>query len=189
MEDAAQNTEGQIQNTGEEQGGQSGQQGAGQETERTFTQADIDKAIADRLKSANKKHAEELAKFADYEELQAKAAKLDELEAANKSEAEKAAEALSAAMKRAEEAEARAAKLEADRTHSELVAKVADEEGVPRNLISGADEDELRTSAQALKDFMESQKPKVPQTNAGGATPAPDDEDKLSEREERAFKY
>lgn len=159
------------------------------EPPRTFTQADMEAAIGERLRNERKKHAEELAKFADYEDFKAKAAKLDELEAAQKSELEKANDAAKAAIERAEAAEAKAAKLEADAVHAALVAKVADEEGVPRNLISGADEDELRASAQALKDFMESQKPKVPQTNAGGATPAPDDENKLSEREERAFKY
>lgn len=157
------------------------------EPERTFTQADIDAAIAERLKSVNKKHAEELSKFADYEDFKKKAAKLDEIEAANKSELEKATEAAQAAVKRAEEAEAKAARLEAETAHAALVARIASEEEVPANLIHGADEDELRASAQAFKAYVDEHKPKVPETKAGGATPAPDDETKLSERELRAF--
>lgn len=157
-------------------------------SERTFTQADIDAAINARLKDERKKHAEELAKFANYEDLQAKAAKYDELEAAKKSEVERANEAAQAATKRAEAAEAKAARLEADKAHAELVSKVAGEEDVPANLLSGEDEDDLRASAQALKAFIEANKPTVPETKAGGATPAPDDENKLSEREEFAFR-
>lgn len=157
------------------------------EPERTFTQADIDAAINARLKDERKKHAEEMAKFADYEDAKAKAAQFDELEAAKKTELEKANEAAQAAIKRAEEAEAKASALEAKAAHDALVAKVASEEEVPAELIHGADEEELRASAQAFKAYVEKQKPKVPETNAGGATPAPDDEKKLSERELRAF--
>ena len=158
------------------------------EPERTFTQADIDAAINARLKDERKKHAEEMSKFSDYEDFKEKAAKFDELEAANKTELEKANEAAQAAIKRAEEAEARAAALETKAAHDALVAKVASEEGVPASLLNGADEDELRASAQAVKAYVEEQKPQVPETKAGGATPAPDDANKLSEREEYAFR-
>ena len=158
------------------------------EPERTFTQADVDAAVNARLKDERKKHANELAKFADYEDFKAKAAKYDELEEAKKSELDKANEAAQAAIKRAEEAEAKAAAFEAKAIHDALVAKVAEEEDVPASLLSGSDEDELRASAQALKAYIEANKPDVPQTNAGGATPAPDDENKLSEREQYAFR-
>ncbi|MBQ3301621.1 MAG: DUF4355 domain-containing protein [Eggerthellaceae bacterium] len=158
------------------------------EPTRTFTQADLDSAINERLKNERKKHAQELAKYSDYEDLKAKAGKYDELEEAKKSELEKANDTAQAAIKRAEEAEAKAAALEAKAAHEALVAKVASEEDVPANLLTGADEDELRASAQALKAYIEASKPGVPQTNAGGATPAPDDEEKLSEREENAFR-
>lgn len=53
------------------------------EPPKTFTQADLDKVIEERL-------ARERAKFKDYEAIKAKAAKLDELEGANASELEKA---------------------------------------------------------------------------------------------------
>lgn len=142
--------------------------------ERTFTQNDMDAAINERLKNERKRHAEELSKFSDYEELKSKAAKLDEIEAANKSEIEKAVEALNAANKRAEDAEAKAAKLEADAAHAALVAKVAKEHDVPADLIAGDDEDALVASAQALKAYVEASKPQVPQDKGGGAIPAPE---------------
>lgn len=53
---------------------------------KTYTQADIDKAIEARL-------ARERAKFKDYDDIKAKAARLDELEQANASDLEKAVKA------------------------------------------------------------------------------------------------
>ena len=58
----------------------------GTPTERTFTQADIDAVVKERL--ARQKRQTESA-YADYEELQAKAAKLAEIEEATKTEADK----------------------------------------------------------------------------------------------------
>jgi hypothetical protein len=52
--------------------------------EKTFTQADVDRLIAERLKRA---------KPADYDDLKAKARQFDELQAANASELEKAVNA------------------------------------------------------------------------------------------------
>ena len=51
-------------------------------TDRTFTQAELDRIVQDRL-------ARERGKFGDYDDLKAKAAKLDELEAANQTELER----------------------------------------------------------------------------------------------------
>jgi hypothetical protein len=64
-------------------------------SDKTFTQADLDRIVQDRLNR-------DRAKFADYDDLKAKATKLDELEQANKTELEKL-------LARAEEAEKRAA--------------------------------------------------------------------------------
>jgi hypothetical protein len=50
---------------------------------KTFTQADVDRIVTDRLNR-------EKGKYADYDELKTKAAKVDELEAASKSELQKA---------------------------------------------------------------------------------------------------
>jgi hypothetical protein len=53
---------------------------------KTYTQADIDKAVEARL-------ARERSKFKDYDDIKAKAARLDELEQANASDLEKAVKA------------------------------------------------------------------------------------------------
>ena len=72
---------------------------------KTFTQAELDRIVADRLKR-------EQSKYADYVDVKAKAEKFDEVEAASKSEAEKLAEKLAAAEKRASDAERNALRLE-----------------------------------------------------------------------------
>lgn len=54
---------------------------------KTFTQEEVDNIVSSRLKR-------EGAKYADYEELKAKASKFDEMEEANKSELQKANEKL-----------------------------------------------------------------------------------------------
>lgn len=64
---------------------------------RTFTQADLDRIVQDRL-------LRERQKFADYEDLKSKAAKFDELESAQKSELEKANERLAALERQAADA-------------------------------------------------------------------------------------
>jgi hypothetical protein len=70
------------------EGGEGGDGGSGGgQAEKTFTQADVDRIVQDRLARAKS------APPADYEDLKAKAAKFDELDAANKSELEKAQEA------------------------------------------------------------------------------------------------
>lgn len=64
--------------------------GAGDEFSAITSQEDLDRIIRDRVKR-------ERAKFGDYAELKAKAARFDEIEAASKSELEKAIEAREAA--------------------------------------------------------------------------------------------
>lgn len=54
--------------------------------DKTFTQADIDRIVADRL-------ARERGKYADYDDLKSKAAEFDKLAEQQKTEAEKAVEA------------------------------------------------------------------------------------------------
>ena len=55
------------------------------EGQKTFTQAELDSIVADRLKR-------ERAKYEGFEELKSKAAKFDELEETRKSELQKATE-------------------------------------------------------------------------------------------------
>jgi hypothetical protein len=92
------------------------------ETERTFTQSEMDAIIGDRLKR-------ERAKYADYEELKGKAQQYDAAQEAAKSDLEKAVEERDAL-------KARLDKLEADKAHADAVAKAASEHGVDAALLA-----------------------------------------------------
>ena len=107
--------------------------------------------------------AAELAKFADYDELKGKAAKLDEAEQASKTELQRAQEAAQAAEKRAQEAEAKVTR-----------AEVAEAKGVPASVLRGTTKEELEAHADevlaALKEAATSAvSPKAPPPSANGA--------------------
>lgn len=108
-------------------------------TERTFTQAEVDAIVGDRLKR-------DRAKYADYDDIKAKAAKFDELEEASKSELQKAIE------------DRDALKTELDAIKSanalrDIRSKVATETGVPINLLTADTEEACRTQAEAILGF------------------------------------
>lgn len=115
--------------------------------EAITSQEDFDKAIQARI-------ARERNKFADYDEVKARADKLAEIEEANKTEAEKVAERLAAAEKRAAELEAKATR-----------AEVAAAKGVPVELLTGSTTEELEASADALIAFRGEQK-QAPKSDA-----------------------
>jgi hypothetical protein len=69
-----------------------------EEGDKKFTQEDLDRVVADRLKR-------ETSKYSDYDELKAKAAKLDEAEASRKSDDQKLLERVEAAERKAAEGE------------------------------------------------------------------------------------
>jgi len=94
---------------------------------KTFTQAELDAIVADRL-------ARERAKYPDYESIKAKAAKYDAAEEAGKSELQKANER-AAALKTELESLKKANQLR------ELRASVAKEKGVPEALLTGETEE------------------------------------------------
>ncbi|KUF05595.1 hypothetical protein [Leucobacter sp. G161] len=121
-------------NTTEETNEQSKE--ASKEFTAITSQEDFDKAIQARI-------ARERAKIpTDYEELQAKAAKLQEIEDAKKSDEQKAAERIAAAEKRASELESQVVR-----------AEVAAAKNVPAELLSGSTKEELEASADALIAF------------------------------------
>ena len=111
----------------------------GAPAEKTFTQSEMDAILGDRLKR-------ERAKYADYNDLKAKAAKFDEAEAASKSELEKAVE-------RAEKAEQALADIKAAAEVAALRAEVAKEKGVDAELLRGTTREELEEHADAIKAF------------------------------------
>ena len=123
-------------------------QGAPAEPERTFTQAEMDAIIGDRLKR-------ERAKYADYDELAQKAKAYDEAEEASKSELQKAVE-------ERDRLQAKLEKLEAERARAEAVAKAAAENGVDAELLSRMSGD-VEENAAFLKTQMAKQSyPSVP---------------------------
>ncbi len=131
-------------------------QSASAESERTFTQAEMDAIIGDRLKR-------ERAKYADYDELKTKATAYDEAAEASKSELQKAVE-------RAEKAEAELSSMKAEKEHADKVAKVAAEQGVDAKLLARMS-GEVEENALFLKAQMESMPKYEPVHDGGEAQP------------------
>ena len=104
-----------------------------------FTQSELDAIIGDRLARVKEK-------YADYELLKGKANKLDEIEEASKTELQKATE-------RAEKAETELSQMKQANEIKAMREKVANETGVPVNLITGSTEDECTEQANAIKAF------------------------------------
>ena len=129
----------------------------GATAEKTFTQAEMDAIIGDRL-------ARERAKYADYAEIKAKAAKFDEAEEANKSELQKAVEERDAL-------KARIDKLEADKAHADAVADAAAKYGVDAALLARMSGD-VEENAAYLKQTM-ANAPKFGHVPDGGETKPP----------------
>ena len=132
------------------------QESNGDSSGRTFTQVELDAAIEKRL-------AREKAKYADYEDLKSKAAKLDELEDASKSELEKITE-------KATKLQARLDSMTKENEIRDIRDKVSNETGVPASLLSGTDEETCKTQAKAILDFKKADM--YPQVkNAGDVKP------------------
>ena len=104
--------------------------------EKTFSQAELDAVVKDRLKR-------EREKYADFDALKAKAEKFDELEAANKSELEKANEEVEKLKKELTE-------IKTAETVREIRESVAKETGIPAHLLTGKTEEECKAQASAI---------------------------------------
>lgn len=108
-------------------------------TEKTFTQDEVNGIVSERLKRVE-------AKYEDYEALKEKAARLDKIEEENKTELERATE----------RAVALQGELDTIKKENELRAireKVANETGVPVNLINGTTEEECAEIAKAISEY------------------------------------
>ena len=108
--------------------------------EKIFTQAEANSFL-------KKEEAKIKAKYSDYAELKEKAAKFDELAEANKTELEKANE--------------RAAKLQAELDGikkaaelREMREKIATENNIPANLLTGATEEECNAQVESIKGLL-----------------------------------
>ena len=112
------------------------------EVEKTFTQAELDQIVQDRLKR-------EREKYGDYNSLKEKAARLDEIEEASKTELQKATE-------RAEKLQAELSAMKHADEIRTIRDKVAQATGVPVGLLSGETEDACTEQANAipLRDYL-----------------------------------
>jgi len=123
------------------------------------TQAELNKVIADRI-------ARERAKYADYGDLKAKAARFDELEQANKSEAERLAEEASTARADAEAARAELLRYRVAASHG-----ITDAEDIDL-FLTGRDEETLTKQAERLAARSEeSTRPRPPRPDANQGRP------------------
>ena len=132
-------------------------QGETAEKERTFTQAEMDAIIGDRLKR-------ERAKYADYDELAAKAKAYDEAAEAGKSELQKAVE-------ERDRLKAEVEKFKADKERAEAVARAASEHKVDAELLSrmsGDVEENAKFLAEQAKNA-----PKYGEVHDGGEANVP----------------
>lgn len=132
-------------------------QETGESQTRTFTQDELNAIVGKRL-------AEEKNKYADYDVLKAKAEKFDEAEEASKSELQKATERANAletelnGLKKAEEVRL-------------MREKVANETGIPSNLLTGSSEEECKAQAEAIKAYATPSG--YPKVKDGGEMPKP----------------
>jgi vacuolar-type H+-ATPase subunit I/STV1 len=117
------------QNTGEQSGGE----------EKTFTQAELDRIINERLQR-------DRAKYADYEALKEKAGKFDQLEENQKSELQKATD-------RAASLQAELDKLKKANEVRVIREKVAAAKKVPVGLLTGDSEEACTQQADAILAF------------------------------------
>jgi hypothetical protein len=92
--------------------------GSGNEP-KTFTQADVDRIVQERLARAKSTPP------ADYEDLKAKAARLDEIEEAQKSDLQKATDATAKAQAEAADWKAKFEAAQAERERSQQVTQFA----------------------------------------------------------------
>lgn len=111
----------------------------GQQTERTFTQAEMNAIIADRLNR-------ERSKYADYDDLKAKAQQFDAAQEAGKTELQKATEKAAAL-------QAQVDALTSANTVREMRTKVSAETGVPAELLNGETEEVCKAQAAAILKF------------------------------------
>ena len=122
-----------------------------QETEKTFTQAEVDAIIGDRLKR-------DRARYADYDTLKEKAEKFDQMEEASKSELQKAVERGDALQKELDA-------MKSANAIRDIRAKVSEDTGVPASLLTATTEEDCREQAKTILEFAN---PKYPSVRDGG---------------------
>lgn len=110
--------------------------------------AELDAFLKDRVARAERKATE---KFADYDDLKAKAAQLDQIQQANKTEAQKTADRIATLEKALD-----STKTEALRSRIQARFKIADEDA--ELFLTATDEDTLVKQAKRLAEQSETRK-------------------------------
>ena len=129
--------------------------GAGNETGKTFTQAELNAIVEARL-------ARERDKYADYDSLKEKAGKYDEAEESKKTELQKATDKMSALQKELDV-------LKSANTVKAIREKVAKDTEVPIELLTADTEEACKAQADAILKFA---KPKsYPGTHSSNNKP------------------
>ena len=126
---------------------------------RTFTQDEVNSLMARERRDTQ-------AKFADYDELKAKAARLDAIEEANKSEIEKANDAAAKAAEEAKGWQSKYEELKAEAERREAIDKAAAQYNVDAAMLarmSGDVEDNARFLAE-----QDASRPKYPNVSDEG---------------------
>lgn len=136
------------------------------------SQDDLNQVIADRL-------ARERAKFADYKDVKAKAAKLDELELANQTEAEKQAKRLADL-----EAELNSTRRDSLRLKIAAANGITDADDIDL-FLTGSDEETLAKQAKRLAERTAASKKSGNHVSREGHTPSSN----LSEEREFARSF
>ena len=125
------------------------------EEARTYTQAEIDQMIEDRLYRERKK-------FADYEDLKAKAEKFDAAEEAQKTELQKATE-------RADALQAQVDSFTKAEEVRKIRAEVSQETGIPASLLTADTKEACEEQAKAIAEYTASNEaPAYPSVKDGG---------------------
>lgn len=130
--------------------------------DKTFTQEEVNELMG-------KVRREVSGKYADYDDLKKKVAAYDDAQQEAKTEAQRMQEAIEVAQTEARKASDALARMQAERDHAQLVAKVADATGVPASLIHGADEEAMTASAKAIAEFAKASGATAP-GDKGGST-------------------
>lgn len=132
------------------------------------SQDEFDRMVASRLDR-------ERSKFADYDDIKAKAEKFDAAEEANKTEIQKATDRAAAAEQRALEAE-----------RQSLKSSIAAETGVPVEVLHGDDEASIRAAAQKVLDWSKTNKRPTPHVSALKSGSAAEDSSGMTGKQKAA---
>lgn len=122
--------------------------------EKTFTQAELDQIISERLKR-------EREKYLDYDSLKEKAQKLDQIEEDAKTELQKAQE-------KAEKLEAEISAMKHTEEVRAIRDKVAQATGVPASLLTGETEEACNEQAAGILSFKTTNPANYPSVRDGG---------------------